>query len=146
MPSVDGHVFPTMGSSYFNVPSAGEQQRERIESHSGDAVFNALVRVPGPPTVMMRGHIYAAEKHGLFCFLTMDFALIRTVAAQAKGAPLRMFKTKVLTPEDLAHELDIASFPPRLYGYHDASFLVRSDLSMPTGKRRCLKDYQSPNR
>jgi hypothetical protein len=143
MLSVDGHVFPDMGPAYLNLPSAEEQQRARIDRHRGDPAFDALVRALGDGNSQDAWHLYTAEKHGCSCFLTMDFKFIRTVAAQARNAALRDFATRVLTPEELGRELGLMCFPPHLYSYHDASFFVRSDLSMPTGKRRPHKDYGS---
>ena len=72
----------------------------------------------------------------------MDFKLIRTVEAQAGAGPVRSLKTKVLTPESLANHIGLMRFPPHLFSYHNASFFVRSDMSMPTAKRRPLKDYK----
>lgn len=144
IPSVDGHVFPDMGPSWLNLPSPEDQQRERINRHRADPIFDALVRILGPTNSQDAWHIYTAETHGCLCFLTMDFKLIRTVAAQAKTIPLTGFTTRVMTPEDLGRELGLIRVPPHLFSYHDASFFVRSDLSMPTGKRRPHKEYRQP--
>ncbi|MBB3956301.1 hypothetical protein [Novosphingobium sediminicola] len=140
--SIDGHVFPTMGPSYMNLPSAEDQQRARILQHRSDKLFDALVQCLGIKNSQDAWHIHTAEKHGLFCFLTMDFKLIRTVEAQARATPVRSLTTKVLTPEQLAQSIGLMRFPPHLFSYHDASFFVRSDLSMPEGKRRPLKNYK----
>lgn len=144
--SVDGHVLPTMGPSYFNLPSAREQQRSRIEAHRSDPIFDALVKVLGPSNIQDAWHIYTAEKHGLFCFLTMDFKLIKTVGAQAQAHPLRSFQTKVMTPEQFGKAFGLMPIPPHLFSYHDASFFVRSDIVMPNGKRRPLKNYRRNDR
>ena len=144
--SIDGHVFPTMCPSFFNLPSAEEQQRSRIDRHRADSAFAALARCLGPNNSQDAWHIHTANKHGLFCFLTMDFKLIRTVEAQARAAPIQSLVTRVLTPEQLADHIGLMRFPPHLFSYHDASFFVRSDMSMPAGKRRPLKDYKRNDR
>lgn len=139
--SVDGHVFPTMGPSYMNSPSAQEQQRARLQRHKRDSAFDRLARCLGQKNSQDAWHIFTAEKHGLFCFLTMDFKLIRSVEAQALAAPVQALRTKVLTPEQFGRTLGLRRFPPHLFSYHDASFFVRSDLTMPAGKRRPLSSY-----
>lgn len=144
--SIDGHVFPVMGPSYFGLPSAEEQQRSRIEQHRVDPVFAALARCLGPSNSQDAWHIHTADKHGLFCFLTMDFKLIKSVEAQSRAESIRNLRTKVLTPEQLASHIGLMRFPPHLLSYHDASFFVRSDMSMPAGKRRPLKLYKRDSR
>lgn len=140
--SIDGHVFPTTGPSYLNLPSAEEQQRSRIDQHRTDPGFAALAQCLGSSNSQDAWHIYTADTHGLFCFLTMDFKLIKSVEAQARAGPIRSLNTKVLTPEQLAGCIGLMRFPPRLLSYHDASFFVRSDMSMPGGKRRPWRNYK----
>lgn len=144
--SVDGHVFPTMGPSHFNLPSSEDQQRARIQQYRSDKTFDALARCLGPNNSQDAWHIFTAEKNDLFCFLTMDFKLIKALGAQARAGPIQSLTVKVLTPEMLGRMIGLIQFPPHLFSYHDASFFVRSDLSMPDGKRRPLKSYKRSDR
>ena len=80
--------------------------------------------------------------YGLFCFLTMDFKLIKTIEAHARATPVRSLTTRVLTPKQLEGVIGLMRFPPHLLSYHNASFFVRSYLSMPEGKRRPLRHYK----
>lgn len=143
--SVDGYVFPTMGPAYFGLPSAEDQQRERIGQHRSHPAFDTLVRTLGPANSQDAWHIFTAEASGCFCFLTMDFKLIRTVAAQSGSAALKRLATRVMTPEMLGIELGLLRVPPHLFSYHDASFIVRSDISMPGSQRRPRKNYRDAN-
>lgn len=141
--SIDGFVGPTMGPSYLGLPSAAEQQRARL-LRSGDELHAALVRVLGEKNSQDAWHIRTAERHGLFCFLTMDFKLVRLVRQQAHREPLRSLRTLILTPADLGQQLKVAPLPPHLFTYNNATFFVRADLSMPGGKRRPLSGYRRP--
>lgn len=140
--SIDGFVFPEMGPTFLNLPSAGDQQRKRLEANKHDPRYSALVQRLGSSNSQDAWHIYTAEKHDMFCFLTMDFKLIKTVAAQSRSAPLKSFKTFVLTPEDFGKRFGMLPVPPHILSYNDASFHVRSDIPMPIGKRRPLKGYK----
>ena len=140
--TIDGYTFPTMGPSFLELPSADDQQRERIAQRRTDPRFDALARTLGPANSQDAWHIYTAESHGCLCFLTMDFKLIRTVEAQSGSAPLRKLSTRVMTPEALGRELGIVRVAPHLFSYHCASFIVRSDISMPGGRRRPRRDYR----
>lgn len=142
--SIDGHVMPTLGPAWLNPPSAEQQQRERIAQHCRQyPAYDELVRTLGPNNSQDAWHIFTAERNELFCFLTMDFKLIKNVAAQSQSKAVRGLRTRVITPEDLGRELRLFRIPPHLFSYHDASFPVRPDLSMPGGKRRPVKQYRS---
>lgn len=143
--SIDDFVFPTMGPSYFNLPSAAEQQRARLDQ-ANDGLHAALVERLGPRNSQDAWHIRTAEAHGLFCFLTMDFKLKRTIEALAKKEPVKSLRTRVMTPEELGLQLGLIPVPPHLLSYNDASFFVRSDLCWPDGKRRPLSSYRKKGR
>ncbi|MEM9422430.1 MAG: hypothetical protein AAF986_07995 [Pseudomonadota bacterium] len=140
--SIDGHVFPALGPTYFGLPSAQAQQRSRLDHRRQNEIYRALVDLLGPKNSQDAWHIYTAEKYDLFCFLTMDFKLIRNVRAQSRGDPLKSFSTLVLTPEDFGKRFNLHPISPRLFSYHDATYPVRDDLTMPDGKRRPLKRYK----
>jgi hypothetical protein len=137
--SIDGLVLPAMGLPHF--PSAKRQQRDRLEAHKREPLYSSLVQCLGSNNSQDAWHIYTAEKHGMFCFLTMDFRLIKTVAAQSRSELLKSFKTLVLTPEDFGKRFGIFPISPHILSYNDASFFVRTNLAMPMGKRRPLKGY-----
>ncbi|KTE37775.1 MULTISPECIES: hypothetical protein [Sphingopyxis] len=144
--SVDGHVFPHLGPSWMRLPSAEEQQRARIDRHRQDEAFDELVRTLGQANSQDAWHLYTADKFGIHAFLTMDFKFIRTVEAQARSAAVSRLKARVMSPEMLGKELGLFPLSPRLFSYHDASFFVRTDLSMPSEKRRPLNGYRRTDR
>jgi hypothetical protein len=135
--SIDGRVFPTLGSRRMNLPTAEEQQRRRLDAHAAaDPDYASLIEVLGQNNSQDAWHIRTAERHGLHCFLTMDYRLIKTINAQKGNKRIKSLKTKIMTPTELAHELEIFSIPPIILSYTGASFPVRGDLSWPDGKRR----------
>ena len=81
-------------------------------------------------------HIYTAEKEGLYCFLTMDFKLLKNIKSQVNNKIIKSLKTKILSPEDLGNELGLLPITLRAFSYHDASYPVREDLNWENSKRR----------
>lgn len=144
IPSIDGYSFLT--ELMMDRSSPGASQRARIGQHRRDSNFDALVRALGDRNSQDAWHIYTAHKHQCFCFLTMDFKLINAVRSQQNNSALMSINTKVLTPEMLGYELGFKGFPHWLFAYHNASFPVRTDLSMPNEMRRPLKEYKRRDR
>ena len=71
----------------------------------------------------------------MFCFLTMDYKLLKALSSRAKSEPIRSLKTKVLTPEQLGKLIWLTPVNPALLSYEDASWPVRPDLYWPDSKR-----------
>lgn len=134
-----------IGPSYMRMPSLREQQLGRINA-SDDPLFKALVRRLGEKQSLDAWHIATAERHGMHCFLTMDFKLRRSVERWKDSEPFRSMMTRVLTPEELGRELRITPVPPHLHSYNDASFPVRSDLHVPGEKRTQASAYRKNRR
>ena len=136
----------TYGGFSFEELSNKESQRQRLD-RSTDELYRALVSVLGPKMSQDAWHIRTAELHGCFCFLTMDFKLIRKVDAVRHLEPFTFLTTQVMTPADLGKILGITPIPPIFLSYHDASFSVRPDLHQPHSERfRAPKQREpSPN-
>ncbi len=147
MKSVDGWVFPTMGPSWMKLPTAAEQQRARLKTKD-DPLFRDLYALLteqlGKKCDQDAWHISTAEHHGLFCFLTTDGPLLKATKSLSKKEPLRSLKTKIMSPEELAKHLGILPVAPHLLSYNDASFFVRSDITMPEERRRRRGEYSKP--
>ena len=145
--SVDGHAFPSLGLNLLGLPSAKEQQRARLREHERTFLeYGALVKALGRKNSADAWHLFTAERHGLFCYLTMDFAFVATMKAQARNPAVRALRTLVLTPAELAERFGIRPVSPHLLSYMEASFLVHPELSMPENRRRRRKDYRSSSR
>lgn len=135
--SVDGFVFPHLGPTYMNLPTAEEQQRKRLAAHAAvDPDYASLLDVLGPKNSQDAWHIRTAEKHGLFCFLTMDYRLIKALEAQKGAKRIKALKTRVMTPADLGRHIGLPPIAPHILSYTNASFPVKGELSWPDGKRR----------
>lgn len=145
MESVDGWVFPHLGPSWMNLPSAAEQQRQRLAT-SGDQLFHALhARLReqlGPKCDQDAWHVRTAERHGMFCFLTMDHKLSLAVRRLGSKEPIKSLQTRIMSPAELGRHLGIRPVPPHLQSYDDASWIVRPDHVMPGEQRRRRRDYQ----
>ena len=143
--SIDGWVFPSMGPSWMDLPSAQEQQRKRLR-RSDDVLFHDLYRLLkqqlGEKCSQDAWHIRTAERHGLFCFLTTDRALLKACKSLAKKEPLRSLTTRVMTPEELNIHLNIKPVKPYLLSYNNASWFVRMDHTMPEERRRKRSEYR----
>lgn len=139
--SVDGPPPISMGPVELGLPKLIDQQRQRIDQ-SGDALHEALVAKLGQRNSQDAWHIGTAERHGAYCFLTMDRKLLRTLEGGRKHEPLKSLRTLVLTPEQFGKRWGLIPVPPFVLSYNDASYYVRPDLYMPNGKRRPLRDYR----
>lgn len=124
-----------IGPSYLGISSLEEQRRKRLGAKV-DPLYRSLVSVLGPKNSQDAWHITTAEHNNCYCFLTMDFKLIRNVRAQAKNTTIQSLKTKVMTPEDFGKRYGIIPINPRLYSYHKADYPVRHDTSWPESKRQ----------
>lgn len=114
--------------------SRADAQRARLEA-SDDDRYHELVKVLGPNNTQDAWHLRTAEIHGLPYFLTMDYRLVRNVAAQKRNRSIASLMTEVVTPSGLGSRLGLVPFPPVLLSYTDASYPVRPDLSLPGDKR-----------
>ena len=139
LPSIDGIAFPDMGPSGMNLPGAEEQKRMRLQlMEASDPDYASLVSVLGRKNSQDAWHIRTAEKYGLYCFLTMDFSLLKTLEAQKNASRIRRMTTAVMTPADLGRRLGLIPIAPHIFSYTNASFQVRSDLAWPEGRRMGL--------
>lgn len=141
MESVDGFVGPTLGPRYLNLPSAVEQQRERL-GRSDDSLYAGLVQLLGNSNSQDAWHIRTAEVCGLFCFLSMDFSLMRCIRSRRNQEPLKSLKTRIMTPVEFGHHFGMLPVPPHVFAYTNASSPVRSDVCWPDGQRRRRRNYR----
>lgn len=125
----------TFGPRWMGHPSLETQQRDRLK-RMDDALYVGLVKRLGEKSTQDAWHIRTAESYGMFCFLTADYSLLRSLENQSKHEPVFSLKTKILGPAALGRMLGILPIDPRRLGHEGASFPVRSDLQMPGNKRR----------
>jgi len=135
MKYVDAIPDMIFGPKSMNLPNIEEQQHERL-AHSKDPLYLGLVKQLGPNNSQDAWHIRTAEAHGLFCFLTMDFPLLKNLDGRRGQEPIRSLRTKVMTPLELGTYLRIFPVDPRFLSYTGAGYPVRPDLHWPDGKRR----------
>ena len=123
-------IAPSLG-----VPSLEEQRRERLKSKT-DSLYLDLIKVLGPKNSQDAWHIFTAERNECYCFLTMDFRLIRNVRAQERNKVIQSLRTKVITPEEFGREFSVAPLSPRLFSFHEASFPVVPESNWADSKRQ----------
>lgn len=122
-------------------PPLRDQQQQRIRN-SGDPLYQALVNRLGDKQNLDAWHIRTAEKYEMFCVLTTDFKLRRTVERWKDYEPFKSMKSCVMTPEEFGQKFGILPVPPHIHSYTDASFFVRSDIHMPGEQRRHVSAYR----
>lgn len=135
MESVDGHAIGVTGPRWMGLPNHKDQQQARLASRD-DPLYLALVSIMGQKNNLDAWHIFTAERHGMNCFLTMDFKLEKLAKANAHREPFRSLKTRIITPKDFGTELGLMPINPVIFSYHGASWFVRADLHWPDNKRR----------
>jgi len=138
MPLIDKIPDMQMGPSWLGLPSVEEARDQRL-AQSTDPLFRSLVSQLGPSNSQDAWHIRTAEVNNMFCFLTMDFKLLKTMQARANTDPVRSLRTRVLTPEQLGNYLWLPPVSPTLLSFEDANSPIRPDLHWPDSKRRKLK-------
>lgn len=114
--------------------SQADAQQARLAA-STDERYHELVKVLGPNNTQDAWHLRTAEIHGLPYFLTMDYRLIRNIAAQKRNRIIASLTTEAITPSALGSKLGLVPYPPVLLSYTNASYPVRADLSLPGDKR-----------
>src|SRR5690349_1709659 len=112
-----------MGPATLGLPKLVDQQRRRIDQ-SGDALHEALVARLGQRNSQDAWHIRTAERYGAYCFLTMDWKLLRTLGGVRKHEPVKSLRTLVLTPEQFGKRWGLIPVPPFVLSYNDASSFV----------------------
>lgn len=134
------------GASHLGLPNIREQRWKKLESNA-DPLFHELVSVLGLKNSQDAWHITTAEHNRCYCFLTMDFQLIRNVRAQAKNKTIKSLRTLILSPEEFGQRFSIIPINPRLFSYHNASFPVIHRENWPDSKRqRCSRRASPPNK
>jgi hypothetical protein len=122
-------------SSASNAKSVEDQRRARLALKS-DPLYLDLVKVLGEKNSQDAYHITIAERNSCYCFLTMDFKLVRNVEAQKRSATIASLKTRVITPEEFGRSFSLTPISPRLFSYHCASFPVHHELNWPGSARQ----------
>lgn len=130
--SLDFFPFGRFGS--LSELASKDLQRARL-SASDDVLYRGLLAHLKPRMSQDAWHIRTAEMRGCYCFLTMDFDLLRTVEKVRHLEPYRSLRTKVLSPEQFGKSLKLNPIPAMFFSYHDASFPVRPDLHQPGSQR-----------
>ena len=133
--AIDDPEYSMVISSNLGASDLVEQRRKRLASRS-DPLYHNLIKVLGPKNSQDIWHIVTAERNGCYCFLTMDFRLIRNVRAQEKNKVIQSLRTKVITPEEFGMEFSIVPLSPRLFSFHGASFPVVADKNWKNSKRQ----------
>ncbi|WGO84367.1 hypothetical protein [Arsenophonus apicola] len=127
--SIDGNMFSCLGSSWMRPPDPREQLHQLLKKmEAEDPEYASLVAVLGKKNSQDAWHIRTAEKYNLFCFLTMDFKLIKTLNAQRNSPRIRALKTSVMTLAMLGKRLRLFQIAPLILSYNDATFPVRNDF------------------
>jgi hypothetical protein len=139
---IDERIWSTIGPIGMGFPGCKEQQQMRLNNYN-DPLYIALVEKLGKKNNLDAWHICTAERHGLFCFLTMDLKLKRNFDSHAHKEPIRSLKTRLMTPSDLGAFLGLMPIAPKLFSYHGASWFVRPDLHWPDNRRRPINSYRS---
>lgn len=141
--SIDGHADQLLGPSYLNLPNATEQQRARLAKES-DPAYLSLLQVLGQKSSQDAWHIWTAERHGLFCFLTMDFRLRRILDSQKGTERLKSIRTRVMTPLEFGKYFEMIPVYTNILSYNDASFPVHPGLPWPDGSGRQRRRQKAP--
>ena len=133
--SVDG--LPPMTISLFGSSGASAgAQRQRLDQ-TDDPRYHSLAKLLGPKNSQDAWHIRTAETHKMFCFLTMDFSLMRALDSQQGHELLKSLATRIMTPTEFGRYFGIAPVitpgpaEPNSKLQRRSVVPVRSDLHWP---------------
>ncbi|MFD2453730.1 hypothetical protein [Ideonella paludis] len=145
MPLVDSIPDMRIGPSWLGLPSVESARDQRLAS-STDPLFRSLVSQLGPSNSQDAWHIRTAEVNEMFCFLTMDFKLLKTLRARSNTEPVKSLRTRIITPEELGRYLWLAPMDPVFLSFENANSPVRPDLHWPDSKRQKPKRRSTAER
>ena len=126
MPSVDGHHFDAID------PKAAQQARL---AESQTEPFATLIRLLPRKSNLDAWHIHTAHKHGLYCFLAVDFPLADNLRRASQRKEFPRLNTKSMLPSELAAAIQLRPIKTFAISYQDASWFVHPELSSPDNKR-----------
>ncbi|WP_162939436.1 hypothetical protein [Neorhizobium sp. NCHU2750] len=136
----DRNYFMMMGPSSMGFPSLVDQRKSRMSiSQNVDPIFLGLVDALGEKSSQDCYHIAFAEKNNTYCFLTMDFKLIRNLNSRRKHPVVANLKTKILSPYEFGTRFQLTPFSTRLFSHHKASFPVAWWENWPKSGRKPRK-------
>ena len=102
------------------VPDVFDTHRstnERIAGYEGPLYRSLLDVLGGKRMNKDAWHIVTAERHGLDCFMTMDYKLVDRLAQLSKKEPVCSLAVKVLTPSAWGRQQHVRPIPrPDLLG------------------------------
>ncbi len=132
--SVDGFVPTIRSSRKTELQNSTILQRNRL-SNSSAPLYISLKQLLGEKNSQDAWHIYTAQKYNQFCFLTMDFKLLRTINNYRNHKLIKELKTKIWSPETFGRHFGLHPIHPHLMSYHKESFFVRADLNLASIRR-----------
>ncbi|SOC23208.1 hypothetical protein [Thalassospira xiamenensis] len=125
------------GLSQWNGPTSEEQiSARRKHILESDPRVKELAATLGKKNSQDAIHIATAERNGCYCFLTMDFRLIKNIKSQKGHPAIKSLKTKIMTPEEYGKRFKIKPFLTRFYSYHNASFPVEHSKNWQESERK----------
>lgn len=134
---IDGMPDMVIGPSWMGFPSLKEQQQRRLDkAKASDKLYEEILKRLGPKSSQDAWHVRTAEVHRMYCLLTTDYKLMRTLDAQSKLEPIKSLQTKVLSPTDLGRALGLWPLNPKYVSHEGDRVPVRADRSLPGNKRR----------
>ena len=102
------------------VPDVFDTHKSTNERLAGyeDPLYRSLLNVLGGKRMNKDAwHVVTAERHGLDCFMTMDYKLVDRLAQLRKKEPVSSLAVKVLTPSGWGRQQHVRAIPrPDLVG------------------------------
>ncbi|WP_129542739.1 hypothetical protein [Thalassospira indica] len=127
----------TFGLQPGTGPTVKEQiSSRRVDILSSDPRAKELEKALGKKNSQDAIHIATAERNGFYCFMTMDFRLIDAIKSQSGHPAIKKLKTRILSPEEYAHQFKIRPVHTRIFSFHNASFPVAHSENLEKSERQ----------
>ncbi len=119
---------------HLDLENPKETQIQRLRACQ-DEPFKSIVGRLGEKNSLDAWHIHTAERHGMFCFLCIDFPLRDAAEREKEKQPFVALKTQILTPSEFGKMIGLVPVNTNILSYEGSSFPVHAEYSWPDQRR-----------
>jgi hypothetical protein len=137
---IDGYSFSSITGNSFRFPYTKNDIKKFIND-SGDDRYREILNVLSASDSQDAYHIRTAEKYEMFCFLTMDYALLEKLNKRKDNKAISSLVTKIWSPADLGHYLKLRPISPYFMSGYRADGPVYNEVNRAGQKATKIQDY-----
>jgi hypothetical protein len=136
-----GVTMPSLDERGYSVFEAVSDQSARLNNDAEEPFRTLLHYFPSGQSFDI-WHLHTAHKHGVECFLTMDFKFHRQFQQSRKRSGFPGLQSKPWLPSELGRQIGLHPIHTFLVSHRNERFFTRHDLHMPDQRRRSRHSYR----